>query len=64
MAEAQAAPTKASILQPPRQPSADPFMIPAADAQPAAASEPEPGPQDASSRAPRLARLLKAWSRH
>lgn len=65
VAEAQAAPTKASILQPPR-PSADPFMIPAAEAPPAAASEPEPapGPQDASSRAPRLARLLKAWSRH
>lgn len=61
VAEAQTAPTKATILQP-----SEPFMVP-----PAAETPSAPPPQEAQPEAakeagskPRLARLLKAWSRN
>jgi len=61
VAEAQAAPTKATVLEP-----SDPFMVPPAapPAAPEATAAQEPGPAKGEESKPRLARLLKAWSRH
>jgi hypothetical protein len=61
IAEQQSAPTRASVLQPP-----EPFMVaPGAAAEPAAAADvPESTESEETARKPRLARLLKAWSRH
>lgn len=66
VAEAQSLPTKATLVPP-----ADPFMVPPAS-PPAApeATAPSPAPEappestEGAGRKPRLARLLKAWSRH
>lgn len=63
VAEAQALPTKATVL-----PAPDPFMVPAAE-PPAPAVDAQPAqPADDGAKTdetkPRLARLLKSWSRH
>lgn len=69
VAEAQSIPTKATLLAP-----ADPFMVPPAPSVPTQAppADPEAPPSadaapdatDEAGRKPRLARLLRAWSRH
>jgi hypothetical protein len=69
VAEAQSLPTKATVLAP-----TDPFMVPPApsaphpapSAPPSAETPPDAPPKapEDESRKPRLARLLKAWSRH
>lgn len=66
VAEAQSLPTKATVLAP-----TDPFMVPPAPSAPPpvppAAETPPDAPPEISedeARKPRLARLLKAWSRH